>query len=255
MLAASSFLGKRIIEPSQMSDPLFHYCVRVSPRGRNVRLRVTVQRGLEVIVPPDYDTARVPTLLERKQHWIRAALERADSNRKFFEPEPTWKLPMQIKLPAVGQVWHVSTKETGVPWAAVREVGEGRLLAFGALNDKRECQAALGRWLMRQTREHLIPRLRELSQKTGLHYRRAYVRRPKTRWASCSRHRSISLNTKLLFLPPELVDYAMVHELCHVAEMNHSKRFWGLVKHHSPDFRKLDSRLRDMWKAVPRWGS
>jgi predicted metal-dependent hydrolase len=61
------------------------------------------------------------------------------------------------------------------------------------------------------------------------------------------------LNAKLLFLPPHLVEYAMIHELCHVAVMNHSQNFWGLVRRHCPDFRKRDERLRDMWKVVPRW--
>jgi predicted metal-dependent hydrolase len=63
------------------------------------------------------------------------------------------------------------------------------------------------------------------------------------------------LNAKLLFLPPELVDYVMIHELSHLAEMNHSKRFWALVERHDPRFRILDRQLRDMWKEVPRWAS
>lgn len=100
---------------------------------------------------------------------------------------------------------------------------------------------------MRQTREHLVPRLQTLSLKTGLKYHRTFVKRPRTRWASCSRHQSISLNAKLLFLPPELVDYVIIHELCHLVEMNHSKRFWELVARHSPGFRKLDK-----WRLTTR---
>ena len=236
-----------------MHKPSVNYQVRVSPRGRHVRLRVTVRHGLEVVIPRGYDPEKVPGILERKKHWIRAALERAEHHRKFFEPEPEWKVPTDIKLAAIGNTWHVTAKPTGAASVVVRELSRERLLVFGAIEDERLCRDALTRWLMRKTREYLTPRLEQLSARTGLRYKRTFVKRPRTRWASCSRHQSISLNAKLLFLPSEYVDYVMVHELCHLAEMNHSKRFWALVGHHSPDFRKLDGRLREMWKSVPRW--
>jgi len=236
-----------------MNKALFKYSVKVSPKGRNVRLRVTHKHGLEVVVPKGYDVTKVPGLLEKKKGWINIALERAEVQRKFFEPEPQWRLPLEIKLPALGMSWHVTSKESDVPWVAVRDLGAHRLLIFGAIDDEEACRAALSRWLMRQTREHLVPRLEALSRKTGLQFERSLVKRQKTRWASCSRHQAISLNAKLLFLPAELVDYVMTHELCHVIEMNHSKRFWTLLERHSPDYRKFDTRLRDMWKVIPRW--
>ncbi|MEW6490430.1 MAG: YgjP-like metallopeptidase domain-containing protein [Thermodesulfobacteriota bacterium] len=114
-------------------------------------------------------------------------------------------------------------------------------------------RAGLGRWLLRQAHEHLVPRLRAISERHGLPYRRAFVKRQRTRWASCSRHRTISVNAKLLFLPARLVDYALTHELCHVAEMYHSRRFWGRVAQLCPEYRELDGELREMWKAIPRW--
>ena len=236
-----------------MHSPSVDYRVRVSPRSRNVRLRVTVRHGLEVIVPRGYDVEKVPSILERKKHWIHAALERARAHRKFFEPEPSWTPPSQLSLAALGQKWHVTTKQTEASSVTVRETSRDSLLVFGAVGEEQRCKEALTRWLMRKTREHLVPRLKQLSIRTGLRYTRSFVKRPKTRWASCSRHKSISLNAKLLFLPPEYVDYVMIHELCHLAEMNHSHRFWALVEHHCPDFRKLDGRLREMWKTVPRW--
>jgi hypothetical protein len=78
---------------------------------------------------------------------------------KFFEPEPNWRPPLQIKLPAIGATWHVVAKETNVPWVAVRELDAQRLLVFGNVRDERACRAALTRWLMRQTQAHLIPPL------------------------------------------------------------------------------------------------
>lgn len=238
-----------------MSEALFKYHVRVSPRGRNVRLKVTLQHGLEVVVPRGYDEAKVPSLLKRKKQWIHSALERTETYRKFFEPEPAWRVPIQIKLPAIGAVWHVTARETGASWVAVREIAQGRLLVFGAIDDAQACRAALARWLQRQAHEHLVPRLKELSVGLGLKFRRTYIKRQRTRWASCSRHKAIALNVKLLFLQPQLVRYVMVHELCHLAEMNHSKHFWALVHKNHAEFQAHDRELREGWKRVPRWAS
>ncbi len=236
-----------------MPDALFKYQIRVSPKARNIRLKVTMKQGLEVIVPQGYDQKKVPELLKRKKHWVREALDRAERNRKFFEPEPGWKLPYKIALPAIGSVWHVTVKETKVDWVAVREIGADRLLIYGAVQDQQACRAALARWLIRQTRANLAPRLHAISCEIGLRYKRCFIKRQKTRWASCSPHGTITLNAKLLFLPQHIVEYVMIHELCHVKEMNHTKRYWQLLARHCSQYLKYDKQLREMWKIVPRW--
>ena len=236
-----------------MSKALFEYHLRISPRGKTVRLRVTVQNGLEVVVPRGYDEKKVPAVLDRQRHWIRTALERAELQRKCLQPEPEWRLPTKIELPALGTVWHLTARESSVAFVSVRELGHDRLLVFGAIGDEAACRVALARWLIRQAREHLVPRLEAASRKRGLAFHRVLIRRQRTRWASYSRRGTVSLNAKLLFLPPELVDYVMVHELCHAVEMNHSERFWALLARHCPGYHSLHIRLRDMWKSVPRW--
>jgi hypothetical protein len=74
----------------------------------------------------------------------------------------------------------------------------------------------------------------------------------KTRWASCSRHRTVSLNMKLLFLPPELVRYVFVHELCHTVHMNHSREFWRFLAVKEPRYKELDKQLRTALAAGAR---
>ena len=89
----------------------------------------------------------------------------------------------------------------------------------------------------------LSARLEELNQYYNFPYKRVSIRNQKTRWGSCSRTGTISLSYRLLFLSPELQDYVLVHELCHVAEMNHSARFWGLVGKVIPNYKALRSQL------------
>ncbi|KKQ28050.1 MAG: hypothetical protein US42_C0002G0005 [Candidatus Magasanikbacteria bacterium GW2011_GWC2_37_14] len=78
-------------------------------------------------------------------------------------------------------------------------------------------------------------RLKFYNQFYNFKYNRLAIRRQKTRWGSCSSKKHLNFNYKLFFLPLELVDYVVVHELCHLAEMNHGKKFWQLVAQTIPD--------------------
>ena len=231
------------------------YRIRESPRARRVGLRVSLQHGLEVVLPRGCDPAMVPGLLQRKQRWIRAALDRVEAHRRLFGPPQPWRLPDRIELPALGRVWRVDAVETASRRVTVRSAGAEGLRIVGRIANEKACRAALARWLSCRAREHLPERLRAVSQRTGLHCERVSVRRQKTRWGSCSRHKTISLNAKLLLLPPELADYILIHELCHLAEMNHSRRFWALVAGHCPGYRSANRQLREMWKHLPLWAS
>lgn len=236
-----------------MNEASFNYRIRVSARSRNVSLRVTPEHGLEIVVPPGYDPVSVPSLIRRKERWIRAALERVESYRASFGLDTAWRLPPQIALPAMGLAWEVIARATHAARATVRETGAATLLISGAIHDESACRVALRRWLIRRAQAHLAPQLQALGHSIALRHGRVSVRCQRTRWGSCSRAGAISLNAKLLFLPPPLVDYVLIHELCHLVHMNHSKRFWARVARHCPDFRGRDKQLRGAWKHVPRW--
>jgi predicted metal-dependent hydrolase len=78
----------------------------------------------------------------------------------------------------------------------------------------------------------------------GYRYNRISVRNQRTCWGSCSRKGNLNFNYRILFLPDEVRDYVIVHELCHLGEFNHSKRFWELVAIASPDFLAIRKELK-----------
>ncbi len=71
------------------------------------------------------------------------------------------------------------------------------------------------------------------------------IKNQKTRWGSCSRKGNLNFNYKILFLPVEARDYVIVHELCHLREFNHSKKFWALVAKAVPDYAMIRRNLRE----------
>ncbi len=70
------------------------------------------------------------------------------------------------------------------------------------------------------------------------------IKNATTRWGSCSRLKNLNFNYKIIYLPPELQDYLIVHELCHLAEMNHGRKFWQLVAKSLPQHARLRRELR-----------
>ena len=77
----------------------------------------------------------------------------------------------------------------------------------------------------------------EEAPELGVEYRRIQIRDQRTRWGSCSTTGTLSFNWRLVLAPFEVLDYVVVHELCHLREANHSRRFWRLVETRRPDWR------------------
>lgn len=78
----------------------------------------------------------------------------------------------------------------------------------------------------------------------GYKYNKITIRNQKTRWGSCSKKGNLNYNYKIALMPPELADYIVVHELCHLEEFNHSKNFWRLVEKTIPDFRERVRKIK-----------
>ncbi len=233
-------------------NPKFPYTLSVSRRAKQVRLRVSVENGLEVVVPKHFSLSRVPSLVEKNSQWIERAFQKA---KVFHEiaPLPIWQMPSDITLSALDLTWNVLTRPADAKTVTVRETSTGTLLVHGPTENGALCQRAFKRWLTRKAAEHLIPWLQRVSGESGLAYATASIRQQRSRWGSCSSRRSISLNARLLFLPPELVTYVLVHELCHTKHLNHSPKFWRLIEFHLPGYRQFDRQLRDGERYMPGW--
>ena len=75
-------------------------------------------------------------------------------------------------------------------------------------------------------------------------YKKIVIRNQKSRWGSCSKKENLNFNYRIIFLPPEIQDYIIVHELCHLKELNHSKSFWSLVSKQIPDYKDRRKKLK-----------
>ncbi|HOV87187.1 MAG TPA: SprT family zinc-dependent metalloprotease [Syntrophobacteraceae bacterium] len=227
------------------------YSVREDPRARRVILKISPEKGLEVVVPRGFDGRRIPGILIEKKDWIHETLQRF-SGRNDSGQEP-FALPDSIWLRAVDERYVVEPAGDDEPGFQLVLNGKVDWRVRGEVRDARHLGRVMRPWLKRVGTAHLAPWLGRIGRETGLGFRTLQVRGQKSRWGSCSSRGTISLNYKLLFLPPELVRYILIHELCHTVHPNHSPRYWNLVARFEPAYRDLDRAMRTARAHVPGW--
>ncbi len=95
------------------------------------------------------------------------------------------------------------------------------------------------------SKKFLVQRTIEIANETGLIPKQVRVKVQRSKWGSCSSEKNINLNWRLIFLDTFIIDYVIIHELCHLKHMNHSSLFWDLVEVYCPDYKLLEKHLKE----------
>jgi predicted metal-dependent hydrolase len=230
------------------------YMLRVSSRAKNVRLKMSPYEGLIVVVPQGFDKVKVPELVESRLDWILKVQGRFDKHRNEENVTADTSLPETIELAGIGESWRVEYRQDPQNRAILVRERDGNVVELsGPVEDRVWCVASIEGWLKWRAKKRMTTQLMRLASEHGFTISGVTVRRQRSRWGSCSSRGNINLNLKLLFLPPALVRYIMIHELCHTLHMNHSSRYWETVARYDPDCKEHDRQMRHAWRYVPAW--
>jgi predicted metal-dependent hydrolase len=203
---------------------------------------------LELVVPRGTRPADVAAFVREQRRWIERARGELAAHYSADRGMP----PERVELAAVGGVWPVRYEQEPGARAICRIAGDTLLVRTGTAS-RDGADGLLRGWLIEQARFHLQPWLLREARDAGLKPRTVQIRLQRTRWGSCSSSGRISLNAGAMFLAPPLVRYLIVHELCHMVALNHSRRFWRAVERLEPDYLALDRGLGESWSEIPLW--
>lgn len=209
--------------------------IRESTRARTARIVVGPSRPLEVIVPIDMTDAEVNALLRQKRSWIR---QKVGASRAIVER------PRGLGLDCPGMVWlggtavPVSRRPGKLPYATLRAE---TLLVSGPDNQAGD---AILRWYRREARRQISDVIAREVARLQVEYRSLAIRDQRTRWGSCSRHGNLSFSWRLVAAPTQVLEYVVIHELCHLREPRHSKPFYRLLDAARPGWRDQVRWLR-----------
>ena len=227
---------------------LLTYCLARRPR-RSIGLMVD-KHGLRVHAPQRVPLAQVEALLHSKADWVLKSLQEVhDKHQQEAAQRLRWQDGMQ--LPYLGQALSLRlspahrARTAGHLLQAEHPDGPTLWLELGASATPEQLEQAVTRWLQGQARRLFTRRLDHFAPHMGVQWQRLSLSNARTRWGSASSNGAIRLNWRLIHLPPDLIDYVVVHELAHLHEMNHSPRFWAHVEKILPDWTERRRQLRE----------
>ena len=210
-----------------LGSQLVSFRINRSARARRVTMRVRVGEVV-VTAPPRMPVRRITAFVESQGVWLTGALERA---RADLAP------PIAIgdQIPFLGCWLNVEAGAVRSP----RRVGDRVVVARGAAIDSQ-----IEMWYRGVAREHFAQLMALWAPQIGVAPARLAVRAQRSRWGSASANKTISVNWRLVMAPREVAAYVMVHELVHLAHMDHSSDFWECVASYWPTHRIERAWLR-----------
>ena len=202
--------------------------VFIRRRKGTKHLRLSIGQNNQVIASVPWHTSdrKVANFIDEQRQWLEGQLSSAPKVYSLMQ----W-LTQEPHLTASGDVFDVRI-EPSVKRSAdyIFDQGGAVLVLRLPRVEERYLRALVSLF----AKDSLVCRVAYHSKRLGLKYGSLSVRDQSSRWGSCSARRGISLNWRLVLLSPALQDYIILHELAHLSEMNHSKRFWTLLDHYDP---------------------
>lgn len=225
------------MEQHSLGD-LFDYSIIKSKR-KTLSIRIEEDGSVVVKAPSFLTEKEIEQFVIKKQEWILVHMKDILEQKKL---KKEIRFESGTVLPYQGEdlILEVLPVEPGKKTEIIRT--KKHLFVCTEQTQSHEIHQILMEWYLEEAKKELAERLTYYAKIMSLTPAKLTLRDAKTRWGSCSSKGNIMLNWRLILTPPDVIDYVIVHELCHLKEMNHSKAFWELVEEVIPDY-----KIRRKW--------
>ncbi len=181
-------------------------------RRKTIAIKVKADNSVLVSAPKWVSKKEIDFFVQQKKEWIE---QQKAQNRELFAFYPGQQLLYM-----------------------------GKYYPVQVVANREEAMRHTVLWYRQRAKELLEVKVAYWASKVGVTYHSIKVNKAKCRWGSCSAKQNLNFPWRILFLPEILIDYVIVHELCHILQLNHSKLFWQEVERVLPDYWQRRSQLR-----------
>jgi predicted metal-dependent hydrolase len=218
-----------------LNEKTVSYTLKRSYKARLIWLNIKQKTGLTVTIPYNYNVQKLPEYLNFNCDWILRNLEKYCSQ---IEASSAIDTRPANTISYLGKYITVMQERNNSGPTAVRLTQNNLIVSLNS-SSQNVSFSELESWYRIQANRLINDKVKKFSQLMGLAYNRVVIRDQKSRWGSCSCRRNLNFNWRLIMAPEAVLDYVIIHELCHLKEMSHSKSFWKLVTHYCPEWHEL----------------
>lgn len=231
----------------------FKYTIRRSQRAKKTRIIVAPDK-IEVVAPYKVSERKIHAFVESQQQWVVQATEKVEQSHLDTKKLAPKHYEDGVMIPYLGEQIKLmlkSSESVDINIELVDKQIHLNLPVNVEVNMSSEViRQMLIQWMKQQALKTVEDQVAVHAEKLKLHPRRVRVKAQKSRWGSCGIHNDLNLNWLLILAPPDVLEYVVVHELCHIKERNHSSRFWSLVESHLPDYQKHRAWLKNNGRSL-----
>ena len=210
--------------------------VRRSSRRRSIELRVTAASDVWILCPLEISDTQIVDFLRSRADWIESKLllnqTRAALPCPDYESGSIWQLRGQ------GFVLELSVGPRSVV------LDTDRLRVKTDSMDTEKVKGILKSWYIQQAEDCLLGRTQHFASCLGVKPSRVQLRQYRSQWGRCNSRQEIAFDWRVIMAPDSVIDYLVIHELCHIKHFNHSSDFWSLVGSLQPNYRESKDWLR-----------
>lgn len=228
-----------------LSDNKLYSCsVKKSAKAKHILLKREKTGELVLIVPKGslISQKKLETFLFSSEEWIKKT------------QKPTLTPPESLSLQALEEEWKIEYPANGAERISLYPNEKIKTLIFNGVSSIEDIVKHLNRFILKKAKTFLPQRLAFCCAHYNFPSQEKYkVSFFKSRWGSYSSTQILSLNARLLYLPIHLVDYVIIHELCHIKKLNHSREFYALLQEKLPHYKILEKEFKSIELAPFIW--
>lgn len=231
----------------KLKGQVIEYSIRESKRAKRVILQIHREKGVEIVYPSGMKRPKARKFLKENIDWLLKTLHKMENKKsKIFRRE----YKQDAIFPYLGEEYKLNLTYVDDEHLYIK-LGEEDTLDISIpsnLNPKTELDSiahSVEVFYRGQAKWYINNRTIDLAEELGFKFNRIFIKNQKTKWGSCSSNNNLNFNLRLMMASPEAIDYIIIHELCHLTHMNHSKQFWSLVGKHCPEYKHWDKWFKE----------